>query len=323
MSDKKQWIGQAEGFRLEAKSKKTPNTKDLEKDDVDGLARTICGFLNADGGTLVFGAITSKQDGLDIIEDLQHLEKCDALVSKIEASLSDWISPPPFGIKVSAETEGDCSHIVIDIPPSDDAPHQCGVARNHRFYRRTLQGTIIMDQRMIRDAFFQAKEASMSVALKLTGQPPSKLPHFRQYGQNFLIILENTSEIAVTAPFVTLEGSDAQRFRKGYHVNRPGIFEESYAFQKISFTTNADFLLSPYTHTVFAGAEITYGVPALTSPDNYSKMVVEWRHKPIDENHTGLKHVDLRAKLGGTNMPVKEVDLSKSLSELQALRFRP
>jgi len=95
------------------------------KKNIEGVIRGVCGFLNSDGGILIWGAPIGFKDGsrlkfegsLSVVPEL--IEK-DAIISK----LSDSISPLPVGIKVKI-LEADGGYVyVFEVQKSNYSPHQ-------------------------------------------------------------------------------------------------------------------------------------------------------------------------------------------------------
>ncbi|QWX84860.1 ATP-binding protein [Cellulophaga sp. HaHaR_3_176] len=93
--------------------------------NLDGVIRGICGFLNSNGGILIWGApLGKKEDGkIVFVGDLapvKEFKEKDTLISKI----SDSITPLPVNINVQI-IENDGSYLYIfEIQQSNYSPHQ-------------------------------------------------------------------------------------------------------------------------------------------------------------------------------------------------------
>jgi hypothetical protein len=123
-----------ENDKVEFKSYASKDESDPKK-KLRTILRSICAFLNSEGGLLIWGApIGKKPEGkkekeftgeLSLVETLyEH----DALASKIV----DSITPTPSGI-LHHRIESDGKYIYIfDIPKSDYSPHQF----EHIYYMR-------------------------------------------------------------------------------------------------------------------------------------------------------------------------------------------
>lgn len=99
------------------------NVKSKEK----GILRTICAFLNSEGGILIWGAPKGQKvldrkgkickGELSLVD--KHYEK-DEFISKI----ANRITPSPKGIKFHRVDDSGKYAYVIEVPKSDYSPHQ-------------------------------------------------------------------------------------------------------------------------------------------------------------------------------------------------------
>lgn len=96
-------------------------------DNLDGVIRGICAFLNSEGGILIWGAPVGVQlpgQSAKIFQGtlspLEELKDKDWLISKI----SDLITPLPIGINVKVLQNGSDVVYIFEIQPSNYSPHQ-------------------------------------------------------------------------------------------------------------------------------------------------------------------------------------------------------
>jgi predicted HTH transcriptional regulator len=97
------------------------NPKDNQTEREKKILQSICGFLNSDGGLIIWGAPKGKkvppkkekifQRELDMVE---YLYEKDAFISKI----TDSITPAPRGILFHRIDKGDKHIYILEIPHS-------------------------------------------------------------------------------------------------------------------------------------------------------------------------------------------------------------
>jgi hypothetical protein len=96
-------------------------------ENLNGVIRGICAFLNSEGGILIWGAPEGvKPPGNDskifqgVLSPLSELKEKDWLINKI----SDLITPLPIGINVKLLENATDILYVFEIQPSNYSPHQ-------------------------------------------------------------------------------------------------------------------------------------------------------------------------------------------------------
>lgn len=91
----------------------------------DGVIRGICGFLNSNGGLLIWGAPLGRKEGDKLIfsgelSPVNILKEKDSIISKI----SDSITPLPVNINVQIIENVDSYLYIFEIQQSNYSPHQ-------------------------------------------------------------------------------------------------------------------------------------------------------------------------------------------------------
>ena len=143
-----------------------------EKNDVpigkkiDGVIKSITGFLNSDGGLLIWGAPSGKKLPNKIekifigeLSLVNQLYEKDQLISKI----SDRITPLPRGI-LFHRIENNKKYIYLfEIPKSEYSPHQF----DNRFYMRIDGQSKPAPYHYVEALFKQIKFPKLNVYLKL------------------------------------------------------------------------------------------------------------------------------------------------------------
>ena len=111
-------------------------SKDLNK-DCNYLAKTISGFLNTDGGILVYGVSEKKQNDHSYPNDI---EWCNFAKEKVENLLKSSIQPWEERIKIRRITSKETKLegiFVIEIPRSNSPPHMSNYIYYHRLNFQT------------------------------------------------------------------------------------------------------------------------------------------------------------------------------------------
>jgi hypothetical protein len=153
-----------ETLHLEFKTLAGWNGTMLTRDDAKTLGRALSGFSNAEGGILLVGIVTKKSDGLDVADKTAPIAKLGALTNRIMSILPDLLSPQHEAIEVLALPEKgkrDRGYLCINVSPSEGRPHMS--IKHHQYFRRTSDGTRVMEHGEIRDLFFAPREARLEL----------------------------------------------------------------------------------------------------------------------------------------------------------------
>lgn len=137
------------------------------EDKFKGIYKTICAFLNSQGGVLVWGAPVGKKVENNKKEKefrgsltsvTSDIEK-DYLINKISSN----IIPIPNGINAKIIEQDDSRVIVIEVQKSDYAPHQT----ENTYYMRLDGQTVPAPHHYIDALFKQIKYPNLNGFLKL------------------------------------------------------------------------------------------------------------------------------------------------------------
>lgn len=154
-----------ESDMLEYKSYADDKKKGNHKEKEDAILKTICGFLNSNGGVIIWGAPESK-----LLNNEQILEKelspIRGIINKDSfiAKILNRIIPSPQGVKCNpiqiSETE---SIVIIDVPKSVYRPHQF----KDRYYMRADGQTMTAPHHYIEALFKQVSYPILTGKIQL------------------------------------------------------------------------------------------------------------------------------------------------------------
>lgn len=161
-----------EGIYLEFKTKKDSRIGDLSESDAFQFSRALSGFANSDGGVLVWGVETDKDERArslkpitGVVEFAKRLKKSmlnavQPMVDEIEMAviLEDQIAEPPTG------------YLKILIPRSDKTPHRALLA-GREYYRRSTEGFYRLEHFDLEDAFGRRPRPALAMQISLTSRP--------------------------------------------------------------------------------------------------------------------------------------------------------
>jgi hypothetical protein len=116
-----------ENVNLEFKS--YDSTKSLDNNISNVLIKSVCAFLNSDGGIVVFGSPRENGDGKELAP-INVPVNVDDITRKIVSN----ISPAPMGIRVISVVDNSNTVLIVEVQKSDYRPHQ--VNKSGVYYMR-------------------------------------------------------------------------------------------------------------------------------------------------------------------------------------------
>jgi hypothetical protein len=204
-----------EGLRLEFKAcnelRKGVKRREgpLTKDEIAAeLSKDVSSFLNADGGTIVYGINErkdrkiSRAESLDVANAFQPTEKLGT--EWLTQMLRSHISPPPSNLEVYRifldGTPDSSWFLVVEIPAGQIAYQ----ANNKVFYKRVGSTSAPMEQYEVADVM--RREQGPSIIVRATPGPLSPFgisPGV--HGAGFTLMLEVTSTNYIAAEYGLLK----------------------------------------------------------------------------------------------------------------------
>jgi hypothetical protein len=310
-----------ETLHLEFKTLSAASQVNLAKDDRKTLAKAICGFANAEGGSLIIGIETSKLDGLDVAVGKRPVENLIRMRSQIAAIIPELLSPQHSGISVLGVAESSDSSrgfIVVDVPPSDRRPHMSN--NQHQYFRRGGDGTRLLENAEIRELMFATRNGSLEIefsvqALARSGDSKISL--------DLILELRNTGALPVRAPYVRITkggfraGIDSPDFQRRVIADRAyGIYsttnvlvhvEDSIAIAKMG--TGVRFLVPGQSST----ASVINAIRENYDPNLF--RIQSW-HEMLTDQQPDRESIEVVGYYGAENVPPKKFDVQLSKRDL-------
>jgi Putative DNA-binding domain len=196
---------QEETLHLEFKTLSPASTSTLAKDDRKLLAKAICGLANAEGGTIIVGIGTSKDDGLDVASIKRPVQNLVRLRNRTAAALSELISPqhPQVSVElIPDDIDPSAGYLIIDVPPSDRRPHMS--LKEHRYFRRGSDGTRLLEHGEIRDLMLATREGSLDIECNIRSGTSTGDLRFAIF---LVLTLRNISRVPVKAPYIRMKNA--------------------------------------------------------------------------------------------------------------------
>ncbi|NID10638.1 AlbA family DNA-binding domain-containing protein [Fibrivirga algicola] len=240
-----------EGINLEFKSF-AQHESDLKLKE-KGVIRTVCAFLNSEGGLLIWGAPEgTKNDRGDkvFVGKLSPVTKYynkDSFISKLITRIEDI----PSGIRFKdVEVSQDQYVYLIDVPESSIKPHQF----EDRYWTRFDGQSKAAPHYLIRALFREEKKPVLKATLSVDSESTKLVDDSRFAMIEFGVRVENlVEEINEDKAFVTLTSLDGEFFvTEGKSATRANQFIKRHEVGVLS-----------------QGVEMTFDVTYCIDRDNY------------------------------------------------------
>lgn len=250
-----------ESHRLDFKLKTDARRTDLQREDRKALGEAASGFANAVGGLLIIGVETEISNGLDRAKSIVPIEDVEAVADRYASYLTECVTPPVLGLRVSALcAEGSKSGvIVIDIPKGESRPHMSVAPGHHRFYRRVADRFQQMERYEIEEMFSLKGTPDLTLALEYQpgGSIGGNLKTFIAFG------LSNTSNVTAKFPFISVvRNAKAPKIAEfGLDGNGGTLFEKVTMgpAQEVLFSGGADIVIHPGQKLFVSRLEYLHG----------------------------------------------------------------
>ncbi|TMQ25274.1 MAG: ATP-binding protein [Nitrospirae bacterium] len=159
-----------ESIYIELKTKKNRSTPELDDSDSWQFSRALSGFANSDGGVIVWGVETDKEDSASKLKPITAVTDFEARLKK---SLLNSVQPFVDGVRMGSILEEDGSgagYLKVLIPRSDKAPHRA-MRADREYFRRSTEGFYRLEHFDLEDAFGRRPHPSLVMTVELVPRP--------------------------------------------------------------------------------------------------------------------------------------------------------
>jgi hypothetical protein len=143
----------------------------LADEDQRNIARSVTAFANTDGGIVVFGIKTSREDDGDRAVQVVPLVNCSAFANLVRLRLDHACDPTVPGVRVEAIPDGSgtgAGAVAILIPSSTCGPHKARGKGATDFYMRTELGVAAMPHSLLAALFGRRPTPRLAVRIVRT-----------------------------------------------------------------------------------------------------------------------------------------------------------
>ncbi|MBH0199373.1 MAG: ATP-binding protein [Nitrospira sp.] len=137
---------------MELKTKKDRSRPDLDESDAWQFSRALSGFANSDGGVLVWGIETDKEERASVLKPISSVADFEARLKK---SLLNAVQPFVDGVQIVVILEegaaGD-GYVKVLVPRSEKTPHRA-MRADREYFRRSTEGFYRMEHFDLEDGF--------------------------------------------------------------------------------------------------------------------------------------------------------------------------
>jgi schlafen family protein len=159
-----------ENVYLELKTKKDRSRPELDESDAWQFSRAVSGFANSDGGVLVWGVETDKEQRASKLKPITAVSDFE---SRLKKSLLNTVQPFVDGVQIVAILEEDTSgdgYVKVLIPRSEKTPHRA-LRADREYFRRSTEGFYRMEHFDLEDAFGRRPHPALTFIATLVPRP--------------------------------------------------------------------------------------------------------------------------------------------------------
>ena len=261
-------IGQTETFELEFKTKEQASNHKLSKIDKKNLGKTLSGFSNADGGVVIFGIETEQRDHQDVARKLRPIADIQRFKSEVDGRFGELLRPANPSIEshtIPCATGSNSGYLLIDIGESEFRPHMSMAPDHQKYFRRSVEGTLIMDHSLIRDLMMAPREAHIKPKWRIWGGSTQGATGKRIVDIRLDLYLENVGFAMAAMPFARV-WMNPKLQQKNVNSAAPSSPRPDGS---VAFYGTRDAVVHPQDEVLFGGYAITMTVES----DAFKKAV--------------------------------------------------
>lgn len=156
-----------EDIYLELKTKKDRSVPELDKSDAWQFSRALSGFANSDGGVLIWGLETDKEERASKLKPISDVSNFE---SRLKKSLLSSVQPFVDGVRIDVvldDTDDGSGYVKVLIPRSEKAPHRA-LHADREYFRRSTEGFYRMEHFDLEDAFGRRPHPVLKLEVQVT-----------------------------------------------------------------------------------------------------------------------------------------------------------
>ncbi len=194
-------------------------SRDLShKSDKENFSKALSGFANAQGGLIIWGVKTKKEDGVDVPDDIVPIQDLRKFVAKLNEYTSQWVSPNVLGvdhreIEIPKGSNQGCA--VSLIPESDSGPHMSTCKDLKRYYRRSGDSFKVMEHNEIADMFGRRPHPKLGLHHRILEARTGRIRNEVFIEYKVVVGIENTGRGTAKYPYLSLEVNEPFKILSG------------------------------------------------------------------------------------------------------------
>jgi hypothetical protein len=229
----------------------------LEDSDKRQFSRALSGFANSDGGILIWGVETNKQEQAAKLKPINSVFDFQAALKK---SILNSTQPVVDGIVLEVITSASSTsdgYVKCLIPASDKTPHRA-MLWDREYFKRTTEGFYKLEHFDLEDMFGRRPRPLLSLSHEVVRGSQGGGPAGSWVEVKIIIKLHNSGRGSARAPYIEITASSPfqvfpnDSLGKLLHFSR-----EAQSNSSINLFGTSDFLLHPNTTFNIASVEAT------------------------------------------------------------------
>lgn len=181
-----------EDIHLELKTKRNRSVPDLEDSERWQFSRALSGFANSDGGILIFGIETDRQEHACALKPIADPFGFQARLKKSLLNATQPVVPDVRVEVVPGDTAAE-GFVKVFVPPSDRVPHRAMLA-DREYFKRSTEGFYRMEHFDLADMFGRRRRPVLTLQLEKEGD-----------GGTILVSVTNEGRGIAKAPYLALD----------------------------------------------------------------------------------------------------------------------
>ena len=292
-----------ENLQLEFKTKKEPNKLKLHIDDKQNLGKALSGFSNAEGGIVIWGIATKKENGIDKADKPRPIADIDHAFEVFRNQCATSLQPENQAIKflrIKCSDDTFKGYIAIAVPKGQVRPYMSKAPDHSKYFRRTSIGFQPLEHYEIADLFLSNTNAVLELGwdVSLASQSHEAVSF------TFELFVRNIGAVPATEPYFILNNSELKLPLSGYGV------------KEIKGTNNVIFKASTLEQVFPEETYVLLRLPIHLELASLQSVYWGQYYSPTTPKERQFVDVDLVGKVGCLNGTVSSVEIPLSASDV-------